>query len=140
MDMPEANDRNPEPDGGIRASDAERERTAEALKRHALDGRLTSDEYAERLDAAYAARTRAQLDRLLDDLPPMRRPAPAGATPPRWRGINPVAVVILLIAALWLAGWVFGGPHHHGFVPVWPLVIWGVILLRWRAWRVRPRR
>jgi Domain of unknown function (DUF1707) len=52
----------------LRASDAERERTAEVLRRAAGEGRLTIDEFDERLDAAYAARTRSELERLVADV------------------------------------------------------------------------
>ncbi len=62
----------------LRASDAERERTATQLREHTAAGRLTTDELDERLDAAYAARTVGDLDALVADLPA----APAGAAPP----------------------------------------------------------
>ena len=41
----------------LRASDAERERSADALRRHHADGRLTTDEFEERTGRAYAATT-----------------------------------------------------------------------------------
>lgn len=53
----------------VRASDAEREQTVELLRTHAVDGRLTLEEYAERMDKAYAARTREELAVLERDLP-----------------------------------------------------------------------
>jgi len=127
-------------DTGIRASDAERDRTAEQLKRHYLDGRLTSEEYAERLDAALNARTRAALHQLLADLPPLVEPQAPPSARPWWRGVHPLAAVVALIATLWVAGWVFGGGHPHGFFPVWPLLIWGFFLFRWAPWRSRARR
>src|SRR5437867_3558773 len=117
---------------GIRASDAERERTAEALKQHFLDGRLTSDEYAERLDTVYAARTRQQLDRLLRDLPPPEPVAPVQPGRRWWRGISPPAAAFALLATLWLVAWAAGDGPRHGFVPIWPLLIWSFVLLRWR--------
>jgi len=55
--------------GGIRASDAEREATVERLSRAAGDGRLTLDEFSQRMEKATAARTRAELDGLVTDLP-----------------------------------------------------------------------
>lgn len=66
-----------------RASDAERERAADHLRRAGGDGRLTVDELAERVELAYGARTRGELDRLLEDVdegahaPAVRRPAAA---------------------------------------------------------------
>src|SRR5579862_3358748 len=59
---------------GLRASDAERERAAEALRRHHADGRLTTDELEERTERAYASKTLGDLDRLFGDLPRVRAP------------------------------------------------------------------
>ncbi|HYB86238.1 MAG TPA: DUF1707 domain-containing protein [Streptosporangiaceae bacterium] len=56
-------------DPRIRASDADRDRTAALLREHHAAGRLTADEFNERLDKAYAAKTLGQLDELLADLP-----------------------------------------------------------------------
>jgi hypothetical protein len=64
----------------VRASDAERERTASALGDAAAEGRLTLEELTERLDAAYAAKSRGELDALTADLPAR---AASGATPRR---------------------------------------------------------
>jgi DUF1707 SHOCT-like domain len=58
----------PEP-GHLRASDADRERVADVLRQAAGDGRLTMDELDERLDAAYAAKTYAELEPITHDLP-----------------------------------------------------------------------
>jgi Domain of unknown function (DUF1707) len=65
----------------LRASDADRERFVEALRQHRADGRLTTDELAERTERAYAARTFGDLDALATDLPPLRRPVPRQAPP-----------------------------------------------------------
>ncbi len=56
-------------DPKIRASDADRDRTAALLREHLAAGRLTSEEFNERLDKAYAAKTMGELDQLLADLP-----------------------------------------------------------------------
>jgi hypothetical protein len=53
----------------LRASDADRERTVVALREHAVDGRLTLEEFTERMSAAYDARTSGELDELVGDLP-----------------------------------------------------------------------
>ncbi|MDJ1131046.1 DUF1707 SHOCT-like domain-containing protein [Streptomyces iconiensis] len=53
----------------IRASDAEREQTAEVLRDALAEGRLGMDEFQERLDGAYEARTHGQLVKLVRDLP-----------------------------------------------------------------------
>jgi len=53
----------------VRASDAEREQAVALLQRGFADGRLALAELEERVGAAYAARTRAQLRDLTADLP-----------------------------------------------------------------------
>lgn len=61
----------------MRVGDAEREATAAELREHYASGRLTLDELNERLDAAFAARTRADLNAVMTDLP-SARPGSAG--------------------------------------------------------------
>jgi len=61
----------------LRASDADRKQTVELLQRGAQSGQLTVDEFEERVHSAFAARTRAELQRLTADLSeePARFPA-----------------------------------------------------------------
>jgi hypothetical protein len=54
----------------LRVSDAERQAVARRLERAVRDGRLTVVEFDQRLQAAYAAQTRGELEDLTDDLPP----------------------------------------------------------------------
>lgn len=56
-------------DPGLRASDADRERIVEQLRQHTADGRLTMEEFDQRMSAAYAARTYGDLAELTRDLP-----------------------------------------------------------------------
>jgi DUF1707 SHOCT-like domain len=56
-------------DSRIRASDADRDQTAAALREHLAAGRLTTEEFDERLDKAYTAKTLGELDDLMTDLP-----------------------------------------------------------------------
>jgi hypothetical protein len=83
---------------GLRASDADRERAAETLRRHHADGRLTTGEFEERLERAYAAVTLGELDQLFGDLPRLR--APEDQRRPRRRWVGPPAVAIPIVAAL----------------------------------------
>ena len=53
----------------MRASDADRERIVEQLRKHTADGRLTMDEFEERMAAAYEAKTYGALSELTRDLP-----------------------------------------------------------------------
>ena len=63
-------------DPRVRASDADRERTVTLLREHHAVGRLTAEEFNERVDKALAAKTIGDLDALLADLP-AHRPVPA---------------------------------------------------------------
>ena len=73
------------PEAHLRAADSDRAAVAAVLGRHMADGRLTVDEYDERLSRAYAARTYGELDALTADLPSTHRPPavqPAAQTAP----------------------------------------------------------
>jgi len=61
----------------MRVGDAEREAAAAELREHYASGRLTLDELNERIDKAFAAKTRGDLNVLMTDLP-SRRPEAAG--------------------------------------------------------------
>jgi Domain of unknown function (DUF1707) len=65
------------PDRRLRAADSDREAVAEQLREAAGDGRITLAELEERLGLAYAARTYADLEPLVADLP-----VSAAQTPP----------------------------------------------------------
>lgn len=83
--MSESGDALPE----LRASDAEREQTAEILRVAASEGRLNVDELEDRLGSVYAVRTRAELERLIADVNPERLGAArAIATPGKPGGLT----------------------------------------------------
>ena len=62
----------------LRASDAERDQTLEALAAASAEGRLSLEEYSQRSEAALVARTLGELTGLTSDLPakPNDDPAP----------------------------------------------------------------
>ncbi|MFD6425280.1 DUF1707 domain-containing protein [Streptomyces sp. NPDC060198] len=70
----------------MRASDAERERIAEILRDAMAEGRLDMAEFEQRLETAYAARTRGELTPLVRDLPLSGAPLPdvGGAAVTGW--------------------------------------------------------
>jgi Domain of unknown function (DUF1707) len=76
----------------LRVGDSEREAVAAELREHYAQGRLSIEEFQRRLDAALAARTRGDLDRLIADLPhaqPPGTPLPAsGGWRPHGRGAH----------------------------------------------------
>jgi hypothetical protein len=53
----------------LRVSDADRDRAAALLREHHAEGRLTAEEFSERVDRALVAKTQGDLDDLLEDLP-----------------------------------------------------------------------
>ncbi len=87
---------------GVRASDADREQVASFLKRHCAEGRLSTDELASRVEAAYTAVGLSELDRLAADLPgsPFTPPA-AQPVPPR-SFVGPAAHVAAIGAGLFV--------------------------------------
>jgi len=71
----------------VRVGDADRDAVTAQLREHYADGRLTLEELNERLDQAFAAKTKADLNTVMRDLPQATRPAagvPHGGT--TWQG------------------------------------------------------
>ena len=64
--------------GKMRAADTDRDRVVEFLNVAYSEGRLSKDEYDDRLENAFSARTYADLDQIVTDLPVARATA---ATP-----------------------------------------------------------
>ncbi len=108
-----------EPADGIRASDAERDATVERLRAATGDGRLTLEEFSQRMERATGARTRGELDRLVADLPAdvaaAGTLAASGPAEPSWH-ISPIGglrvsgpwrmdrhvIVISIVGGTWL--------------------------------------
>jgi DUF1707 SHOCT-like domain len=95
----------------VRVGDADRDAIAAQLREHYADGRLTLDELNERLDHAFAAKTTADLDAVMRDLPHVPRPVGAplvGSTGPGWdsgsgyaRRGRPFSVFAPALALMW---------------------------------------
>ena len=128
----------------VRVGDADREAVAAQLREHYADGRLTLEELNERLDQAFAAKTKADLNVVMRDLPQAMRPgaglpyagtglpyAGAGWPGPGWHG--PVAPGPG--QQYGRGGWDGGRSRGPGgaFAPmlglVWLLVILGSVLM-----------
>ncbi len=60
----------------LRASDTDRERVAEVLRDALAEGRLDMEEFEERLEATYKARTYGELEPITRDLPSAAQPRP----------------------------------------------------------------
>jgi hypothetical protein len=100
------------------ASDAEREAAAERLRRAAGEGRLAPEELEQRLGVALGARTRAELDAVVADLPAPRRRRRKESKR------RPDLPVYLAVSLLLVAIWALTGMGY--FWPVWPILGWGV--------------
>jgi uncharacterized integral membrane protein len=124
----------------MRAGDADRQAVADRLKAALDEGRLDLNEYDERLQKTYAAKTYADLDGLLDDLPgvappqhsqvaayrtaqPANTPAPAPVEHQHnalsW--IGPYGGVVAVCILIWAVSSVSSG-HLTYFWPVWMLI------------------
>ena len=95
------------PDPRMRIADSDRERAMADLAQHYTDGRLDHEEYDERLDAIWTARTRADLAVLFSDLPrtPVPRALPAAPVPtargPRFRfPFLPVLAILIVLSVI----------------------------------------
>ncbi len=67
----------------LRASDADRDRVADILREALAEGRLTADEHAERVEGVYQAKTVAELEPYVQDLPAAGVPSQAVPAPAR---------------------------------------------------------
>ena len=121
-------------DPRIRASDEDRDRAATLLREHHAVGRLTAEEFNERLDKAYAARTMGDLDALLADLPGIDLYRLPDASLPRYRA---PAAGHGSLPAMWSQGNVAraGGRFSPGWQAAWgswlsislvTMVIWAI--------------
>ena len=87
----------------MRASDEDRQRVVAALERHTGAGRLTLDEFAERVGAVTQARTLADLAAVVADLPADGAPEAPGEGPRRellWVFAIALLTLVLLGTAL----------------------------------------
>ena len=94
----------------VRASDAERELTAERLRLHGAEGRLDLGELEERLGRAFAAGTREELESLLGDLPRLGRSGRRGGRPAAIPAIATTAVVGFVLGMLGAGDWLLFSP------------------------------
>lgn len=135
---------------GMRAADADREAVADRLRVALGEGRLDLHEYDERLQRAYAARTYAELDALLTDLPPVTpaersavapvdpaapasvgQPAPVGGgATARWLAEVwlPYLQVIAVVVTIWAVTSLLSRDLLY-FWPVWVAGPWGAVLV-----------
>jgi hypothetical protein len=90
----------------LRIGDAERDEAATQLSEHFVAGRLTIDEFNERLDRALTAKTADHLSRIMTDLPKLHRPRPVPARRPGEHSLAARYAALALLAVLvlmWLS-------------------------------------
>lgn len=116
-------------DRSLRAADSDREAVADILREQHLAGRLDSDELQERIDRCYSAKTYADLDAVVADLP-HEQPQPSRVRGP-WPWPRLAFAPLLLIAIVALS-------HGHLFWLAIPLVFF--FLVRPMLWRASGRR
>ncbi len=120
------------PDPHVRIADSDRERAMADLATHYADGRLDHEEYDERLDAVWTARTRGDLALLFDDLPrPVVVYPPVVKAAPQ-RGSRRSRVPLLPVFALLIALSIIVG------APMW-LLIFPLMFVRSRHGGTRAR-
>ncbi|MFK4270713.1 DUF1707 SHOCT-like domain-containing protein [Streptomyces milbemycinicus] len=98
--------------GELRASDADRDRTADILREALAEGRLDPEEHAERIDAVYRAKTVGELAPLVRDLPGAAEAGRAAAPPPGRGDLGPRGPRALPASDNLMA--VFGGATRKG--------------------------
>jgi hypothetical protein len=133
-------DPSPSPPRTVRAGNDDRQRVMDLLQAHYVAGRLTAPELEERIEQALAARTLADLDTLLADLPHPGQPE-AATTRRRSRdrrgerrerrskigkqAFRAHATSYLLVTAMLVTIWLLTTPGGY-FWPIWPMLGWGI--------------
>jgi hypothetical protein len=121
-------------DRSLRVGDKERDAVGEILRRHHLEGRLDTDELQSRLERCMVAKTYAELDGLIADLPgEEERPRPVAHL---WT-LRPWPFPFLFLPLGVIAAIALGA---HGAWLLIPLFFFVVRPLTWRAWGGGYRR
>ena len=133
----------------MRAADSDRERILEVVRQAHAEGRLSTPEFYERLDGVYQAKTFADLDEFVVDLPPAGTtlvPSPGTAARPvealrpdpgrelarMPRELRAVwvtwATVVSINVLIWFIIAVASDEKGPPFWPIWVAGPWGLVL------------
>ena len=128
-------------DRSVRVGDKERDAIGEILRKRHVEGRLDYDELQARLERAMVAKTYAELDELIADLPDAaarRRAQQVSRLGPRWLPFRFLPVAFLLLALALIAAIAAGAGFAWLLIP---LVVFFVLRpLIWRGWGGGHRR
>ena len=126
-------------EAAVRASDAERDAVLVALRAHFASGRLSLEEFNERVDETYAAKTDVELRHVLRELPAepapdhaRRRPAPDHPVHRhhrhhrRWRHPRAALARFVGVNGICVGVWAASGAGY--FWPIWVLIPTGALL------------
>jgi hypothetical protein len=135
----------------MRASDVDRDRVAAVLREHTAQGRITMEEFNERLEQLYRGKTYGDLAKLTADLPDVdlrNRPAKvAQPVPQHTGGLHPGmraawgawAAASAVNWVIWLIVSVTSGDLIYPW-PLWVMGPWGAILLMSTIFGSGPKR
>jgi len=126
----------------MRAGDEDRDQTVTLIREAFAAGRLTNDEFQQRMTKAHESKTFGELAALVSDLPddapptaPAPAPAPGPATVPQaerrtirnaWAAWLSTAIVVNVI---WLLTWVTGSGGPSYYWPMWVMGPWAAVML-----------
>jgi len=116
-------------DRSLRAADSDREAVADILREQHVAGRLDNDELQERIDRCYAAKTYADLDAVVADLPREQPKVNRARGLRLWPRFAFVPLMLIAIVAL---------SHGHLFWLAPALVF--LLVVRSMLWRASGRR
>ena len=129
----------------MRAGDEDRDRTVTLMREAYAEGRLTADEFQQRMAQAQESKTYGELAALVSDLPvlppaaaPVAIPAPAPtssvAVPEpdenglrngwlSWVGVS------VLVNVIWAATWITNPGEPPYYWPIWVMGPWGAAMV-----------
>jgi len=137
----------------MRASDEDRDRTITLIREAYTEGRLTNDEFQQRMEQAQHSRTYGELAALTTDLPvvPVAPPVPAVPAPATdvakvqrekadlrkawgaWLGVS------VLVNVIWGITWITNPGSPPYYWPIWVMGPWGAAMaFSWLTHRGGP--
>lgn len=131
----------------MRAGDEDRDRTVTLMREAYAEGRLTNDEFQQRMAQAQQSKTFGELAALVSDLP-VRPPTPASVAVPTptpspassvavpepdehglrngwlsWLGVS------VLVNVIWAATWISNPSDPPYYWPIWVMGPWGAAMV-----------